>query len=121
MAVLHYSVNQVCSVYGQDCSTGQEPSHNSGDEDCSQEGLLFVWISFLVRTAKNNPYLYQLCDQFFMENIIDWDYDYVISMDEDGWLVGGRYKSFDFSRKMPYIDSSHTELLRIGSIDPGYG
>mmetsp|Transcript_64511 Transcript_64511/g.76387 ORF Transcript_64511/g.76387 Transcript_64511/m.76387 type:complete len:142 (+) Transcript_64511:3-428(+) len=40
-----------------------------------------------------------------------------MSMDEDGWLVGGRYKTFDYSRKMPYIDSSRTELIRIGSMD----
>mmetsp|Transcript_58169 Transcript_58169/g.123352 ORF Transcript_58169/g.123352 Transcript_58169/m.123352 type:complete len:833 (+) Transcript_58169:2-2500(+) len=56
-----------------------------------------------------------------MENIIDRNYDYVMSMDEDGWLVGGGYKSFDYSGKMPYIDSSHTELLRIGSVDPEFG
>jgi hypothetical protein len=41
-------------------------------------------------------------------------------MDEDGWLVGGGYKSFDYSGKMPYIDSSHTELVRVGSLDPTY-
>jgi len=77
--------------------------------------------SFSVNTALGNPYSYQLCDQYPMENIIDRDYDYVMSMDEDGWLVGGGYKSFDYSGKMPYIDSSHTELLRIGSVDPEYG
>jgi hypothetical protein len=56
-----------------------------------------------------------------MENIIDRDYDYVMSMDEDGWLVGGGYKTFDYGGKMPYIDSSHTELLRIGNLDPDSG
>ena len=117
----------------------------------------------VVNTAVGNPYSYQLCDQYPMENIIDRDYDYVMSMDEDGWLVGGGYKSFDYSGKMPwvivlcivahivhihvnslqstqycnislilshhndpvtsyrYIDSSHTELIRIGSLDPEYG
>jgi hypothetical protein len=56
-----------------------------------------------------------------MENIIDRDYDYIMSMDEDGWLVGGGYKPFDYSGKMPYIDSSHTELLRIGNMNPANG
>merc|ERR1719296_98826 len=42
-------------------------------------------------------------------------------MDEDGWLVGGGYKPFDYCGKLPYIDSSHTELLRIGSVDTQYG
>ena len=92
---------KLCYKYGQDCTTGQEPSHDSGDEDCSQEGLSFIGISFSVNTAHGNPYSYQLCDQYAMENIIDRDYNYIMSMDEDGWLVGGGYKSFDYSGKMP--------------------
>jgi len=85
------------------------------------EGLSFIGISFSVNTASGNPYSYQLCDQFPMENIIDRNYDYSMSLDEDGWLVGGGYKSFDYSGKMPYIDSSHTELIRIGALDAAYG
>ncbi len=116
-----YSADNMCYKYGENCATGAMPSHDSGDADCTMEGLSFIGISFSVNTANGNPYSYQLCDQFPMENIIDRDYDYVMSMDEDGWLVGGGYKSFDYSGKMPYIDSSHTELLRIGSLDPEYG
>ena len=116
-----YSANDMCALYGEDCESGETPSHDSGDESCSQEGLSFIGISFSVNTASGNPYSYQLCDQFPMENIIDRNYDYVMSMDEDGWLVGGGYKSFDYSGKMPYIDSSHTELLRIGSLDTSKG
>jgi hypothetical protein len=26
-----------------------------------------------------------------------------MGMDEDGWLVGGGYKSFDYSGKMPWV------------------
>ena len=111
----------MCSLYNRDCESGETPSHDSGDESCEQEGLSFIGISFSVNTAYGNPYSYQLCDQFPMENIIDRDYNYVMSMDEDGWLVGGGYKSFDYSGKMPYIDSSHTELLRIGSLDTDKG
>jgi len=116
-----YSAAKMCSLYGQDCESGETPSHDSGDESCEQEGLSFIGISFSVNTPSGNPYSYQLCDQFPMENIIDRNYDYVMSMDEDGWLVGGGYKSFDYSGKMPYIDSSHTELLRIGSLDVDKG
>ena len=118
---MSYSADNLCYKYGENCNTGALPSHDSGDDDCEMSGLSFIGISFSVNTANGNPYSYQLCDQFPMENIIDRDYDYVMSMDEDGWLVGGGYKSFDYSGKMPYIDSSHTELLRIGSLDPEYG
>ena len=116
-----YSADDLCSLYGQNCNTGHEPSHDSGDGDCEMAGLSFIGISFSVNTANGNPASYQLNDQFPMENLIDRNYDYVMSMDEDGWLVGGGYKSFDYSGKMPYIDSSHTELLRIGALDTSRG
>jgi hypothetical protein len=116
-----YSAAEMCALYGEDCESGETPSHDSGDESCTQDGLSFIGISFSVNVAHGNAYSYQLCDQFPMENIIDRNYDYVMSMDEDGWLVGGGYKSFDYSGKMPYIDSSHTELLRIGSMDVDKG
>ena len=96
-----YKASNMCYLYGNDCESGETPSHDSGDDDCSQEGLSFIGISFSVNTASGNPYSYQLCDQFPMENIIDRDYEYVMSMDEDGWLVGGGYKTFDYSGKMP--------------------
>jgi hypothetical protein len=96
-----YSAEDLCDIYGQDCQSGETPSHDSGDQDCSQEGLSFIGISFSVNTANGNPYSYQLNDQFPMEHIIDRDYTYVMSMDEDGWLVGGGYKTFDYSGKMP--------------------
>ena len=96
-----YNSNYLCSLYGNDCNEERENSHDSGDQDCEQDGLSFIGVSFSVNTPSGNPYSYQLCDQFPMENIIDRDYDYVMSMDEDGWLVGGGYKTFDYSGKMP--------------------
>mmetsp|Transcript_8642 Transcript_8642/g.19543 ORF Transcript_8642/g.19543 Transcript_8642/m.19543 type:complete len:1080 (-) Transcript_8642:204-3443(-) len=117
-----YYAADMCGLYGQDCQDASGGnSHDSGDGDCEMDGLSFIGISFSVNVAEGNPYSYQLCDQFPMNNIIDRDYNYVMSMDEDGWLVGGGYKQFDYSGKMPYIDSSHTELLRVGSLDPNYG
>ena len=98
-----YTANNMCALYGQDCESGETPSHDSGDDDCSQKGLSFIGLSFSVNTASGNPYSYQLCDQFPMENIIDRNYEYVMSMDEDGWLVGGGYKTFDYSGKMPCV------------------
>jgi len=116
-----YSATSMCTLYGQDCESGETPSHDSSDGDCSQAGLSFIGVSFSVYSGSGNPYSYQLCDQFDMENVIDRDYEWVMSMDEDGWLVGGGYKTFDHSGKLPYVDSSHTELLRIGSLDVDSG
>lgn len=96
-----YAAANLCALYGNDCESGETPSHDSGDSECGQDGLSFIGLSFSVNTASGNPYSYQLCDQFPMENIIDRSYQYVMSMDEDGWLVGGGYKTFDYSGKMP--------------------
>jgi hypothetical protein len=98
-----YSASEMCYTYGQDCESGETPSHDDNDGDCSHDGLSFIGLSFSVNTANGNPYSYQLCDQFPMENIIDRKYEYIMSMDEDGWLVGGGYKTFDYSGKMPYV------------------
>jgi hypothetical protein len=98
-----YSASSLCALYGNDCESGNTKSHDDGDSSCSGDGLAFIGVSFSVNTASGNPYSYQLCDQFPMENIIDRDYEYVMSMDEDGWLVGGGYKTFDYSGKMPYV------------------
>jgi len=117
----NYGAEDMCGLYGHDCEGGGGEASGSNDGGCSQDGLSFIGISFSVNTANGNPYSYQLCDQFPMENIIDRDYDYVMSMDEDGWLVGGGYKPFDYAGKMPYIDSSHTEILRVGSMDDTKG
>lgn len=97
----NYGASDLCAIYGQDCESGETPSHDSGDDGCEQEGLSFIGVSFSVNTASGNPYSYQLNDQFPMENIIDRDYNYAMSLDEDGWLVGGGYKTFDYSGKMP--------------------
>jgi hypothetical protein len=86
------SASDLCSLYSQDCTSGKTKSHDDGDQSCTQQGLSFIGISFSVSSKYGNPYSYQLCDQFPMENLIDREYKYVMSMDEDGWLVGGGYK-----------------------------
>jgi len=59
-----YSASSMCSLYGQDCESGETPSHDSGDDGCGVDGLSFIGLSFSVNTASGNPYSYQLCDQF---------------------------------------------------------
>jgi hypothetical protein len=98
-----YGSSDMCALYGAECDGGGGGEDGGKDQnsDCSQKGLAFLGFSFSVNTASGNPYSYQLCDQFPMENIIDRDYEYIMSMDEDGWLLGGGYKAFDYSGKLP--------------------
>lgn len=111
-----YTAMDLCEIYGQDC-TGTAPQDIfkemiiSDDEkrNCKTKNAIhnkentlsssFVGISFSRKTERGMPRSYQLCDQFPMENLIDRDYVYIMSMDENGWLVGGGYGSFDFSGK----------------------
>jgi hypothetical protein len=117
----YYNASDLCTLYGQDCESGETPSHDDEGGDCSLEGLSFIGVSFSVNSAYGNQYSYSLNDQFPIDKLIDRDYKYIMSMDEDGWLVGGGYKQFDYSGKMPYIDSGHTEILRVGSMDVNRG
>jgi hypothetical protein len=101
-----YSSSSLCSQYGHRCPkpTSASPPTSSVTPtvvECSRKDLPFIGISFSVNSFKGNPDSYQLCDQLPMDNIIDRSYGYVMSMDEDGWLVGGGYKTFDSSGKMP--------------------
>jgi hypothetical protein len=51
-----YGASDLCAMYGQDCESGETPSHDSGDSSCEQDGLSFIGISFSVNTASGNPY-----------------------------------------------------------------
>lgn len=47
-------------MYGQDCESGETPSQDSGNGDCSQDGLSLSEFPFSVNTANGNPYSYQV-------------------------------------------------------------
>eukprot|EP00957_Ditylum_brightwellii_P172461 13129624-Ditylum_brightwellii.AAC.1 len=42
---------EMCKIYRHECKSGETLSYNSVDEDCSQQGLSFIDISFLANTA----------------------------------------------------------------------
>jgi len=78
--------------------------------------MIIMGVSFMsIQTG--NGIEYNLCDQFQLENLIDRSHEYSIRTDDNGWFAGGGYKQFDTSGKMPYAESAHAELLRIGSLD----
>jgi len=52
---------------------------------------------------------------------VDRSFEYFVTADLDGWLVGGAYGFGDPSGYANNPDSSHTELFRFGSMDESLG
>ena len=68
-----------------------------------------------------NPYSWRLNDQWPTQCLIDRTYEYIMSSDIDGWLVGGGYNLTSPDGKLAYVDSSHTEIFRLGSLNATLG
>ena len=83
-----YDSFTLCSKYnvGTCASSTSTTSSTYSNNGCSEKGLSFIGYSFSVKTAGGNENSKQLCDQFPMEDIIDRNYEYAMSHDEDGWL-----------------------------------
>jgi len=58
---------------------------------------------------------------FDLNQVIDREYEYVQSCDDDGWLVGGGEPGFPTSFKIPAKDTAHVELMRVGTFRPEWG
>eukprot|EP00588_Corethron_pennatum_P005526 CAMPEP_0194292538 /NCGR_PEP_ID=MMETSP0169-20130528/45855_1 /TAXON_ID=218684 /ORGANISM="Corethron pennatum, Strain L29A3" /LENGTH=391 /DNA_ID=CAMNT_0039040741 /DNA_START=38 /DNA_END=1213 /DNA_ORIENTATION=- len=55
---------------------------------------------------------------FDLNDITDRNYDYVLSTNDDGWLVGGGEPG---PYKLPAADSSHIEIMHVGTFEESLG
>ena len=53
--------------------------------------------------------------------MLDRDYEFIFSTNDDGWLVGGGEPGPPLSYKLAAKDSSHVEIMRIGTYNPEWG
>lgn len=85
------------------------------------DGLAFIGLSLSRKSDRGHPDSITLQTAFDLNNVIDRDYEYVASTNDDGWLVGGGEPGYPKSYKLPAKDSAHIEIMRIGTYRPEWG
>jgi len=60
-------------------------------------------------------------DVFDLNEVIDRDYYYIFSTNDDGWLVGGGEPGPPRSFKLAAKDTAHVEIMRVGTYFPEWG
>ena len=58
---------------------------------------------------------------FDLNDVLDRGYEFIFSTNDDGWLVGGGEPGPPVSYKLAAKDSSHVEIMRIGTYRPEWG
>ena len=86
------------------------------------DGLAFVGLS-LTRKADDFGNSGSITHQeaFDLNEVLDRDYEYMFSTNDDGWLVGGGEPGPPKAYKLAAKDSGHVELMRIGTYRPEWG
>lgn len=85
------------------------------------DGLAFVGLSLTRNSEEGHPDSITHQDSFDLNKVLDRDYDFVGATNDDGWLVGGGEPGPPKSYKLAAKDSSHVEIMRIGTYREDWG
>ena len=85
------------------------------------DGLAFLGLSLSRRSEQGHPRSITHQTAFDLNEVIDRDYEYIFSTNDDGWLVGGGEPGPPKSFKLAAKDSAHVEIMRIGTFNPEWG
>lgn len=85
------------------------------------DGLAFLGLSLSRHSEKGHPKSITHQTAFDLNDVIDRDYEYIFSTNDDGWLVGGGEPGPPTSYKLAAKDSAHVEIMRIGTFNPEWG
>lgn len=85
------------------------------------DGLAFLGLSLARKSDVGHPKSDTHQTNFDLNDVIDREYDYIFSTNDDGWLVGGGEPGPPKSYKLAAPDSAHVEIMRIGTFDPKWG
>lgn len=90
-------------------------------ENSKVDGLAFIGLSLARKSEKGHPESYTHQEAFDLNEVLDRDYKFLFSTNDDGWLVGGGEPGPPISYKLAAKDSAHVEILRIGTYKPEWG
>lgn len=90
-------------------------------EKTKVDGLAFIGLSLTQHSKAGNSASITHQEAFDLNEVIDRDYKYLMSTNDDGWLVGGGEPGPPTSYKLAATDSAHVEILRIGTYKPEWG
>jgi hypothetical protein len=85
------------------------------------DGLAFIGLSLAQKSEHGHPDSETHQTAFDLNEVIDRDYESVVSTNDDGWLVGGGEPGLPKSYKLAAKDSAHVELMRIGTYRKEWG
>ena len=85
------------------------------------DGLAFLGLSLTRHSDKGHPDSITHQTAFDLNNVLDRDYEFLSSTNDDGWLAGGGEPGPPETYKLAAKDSSHVEIMRIGTYRPEWG
>lgn len=85
------------------------------------DGLAFLGLSLTRHSALGHPDSETHQEAFDLNEVLDRDYEFIFSTNDDGWLVGGGEPGPPRSYKLAAKDSSHVEIIRIGTYREDWG
>lgn len=85
------------------------------------DGLAFIGLSLSRKSDQGHRESVTHQIAFDLNDVIDRNYEYIASTNDDGWLVGGGEPGPPRSYKLPAKDSAHVEIMRIGTYNPEWG
>ena len=85
------------------------------------DGLAFIGLSLCRSDSNGHPSSKTHQEAFDLNQILDRDYKYIFSTNDDGWLVGGGEPGPPRSYKLAAPDSAHVEIMRIGTYNAEWG
>jgi hypothetical protein len=85
------------------------------------DGLAFLGLSLARKSQEGHPDSYTHQESFDLNEVVDREYEFIFSTNDDGWLVGGGEPGPPISYKLAAKDSAHAELLRIGTYRKEWG
>lgn len=85
------------------------------------DGLAFLGLSLARNSEQGHPNSETHQTTFDLNEVLDRDYEFIFSTNDDGWLVGGGEPGPPTTYKLAAKDSAHVEVMRIGTYRKEWG